>query len=122
MRTPKEAAGRVLPEDAKKVALPSAAPPLSGDGGGSRQDSARIPLANQNQKLGGAPLWAPLKRVPKKILSLLSNLPLAIGEMFTIAALMALGTAPCPLFFFLIRYKTSSRCIWVNPDQESGLP
>ncbi|CAA7393818.1 unnamed protein product [Spirodela intermedia] len=90
VRTSKEAAGRVLPEDAKKVALPSAAPPLSGDGGGSRQESGRVPVGNQ--KLGSAPLWVPLKRVRKKILALLSNLPLAIGEMFTIAALMALGT------------------------------
>ncbi|CAA6657710.1 unnamed protein product [Spirodela intermedia] len=90
VRTSKETAGRVLPEDAKKVALPSAAPPLSGDGGGSRQESGRVSVGNQ--KLGSAPLWVPLKRVRKKILALLSNLPLAIGEMFTIAALMALGT------------------------------
>lgn len=32
-----------------------------------------------------------LKRLPRKVLSVLSNLPLAITEMFTIAALMALG-------------------------------
>ena len=34
-----------------------------------------------------------MKRFPRKILSLLSNLPLAIREMFSVAALMALGTA-----------------------------
>ncbi|KAI3957520.1 hypothetical protein MKX01_001879 [Papaver californicum] len=39
------------------------------------------------------PVFKYLKRVPRKVLSILSNLPLAIGEMFTIAALMALGTA-----------------------------
>lgn len=32
-----------------------------------------------------------LKLIPRRVLSLLSNLPLAIGEMFSIAALMALG-------------------------------
>ncbi|KAI3985909.1 hypothetical protein MKX01_038991 [Papaver californicum] len=39
------------------------------------------------------PVFNYFKRVPSKVLSILSNLPLAIGEMFTIAALMALGTA-----------------------------
>lgn len=34
-----------------------------------------------------------LKRLPRRVLSILSNLPLAIGEMFAIAGLMALGTA-----------------------------
>nr|AKF43185.1 cytochrome c biogenesis protein [Pelargonium tetragonum] len=33
-----------------------------------------------------------LQRFPKRVLTVLSNLTLAIGEMFTIAALMALGT------------------------------
>lgn len=42
------------------------------------------------RKKAGLPLWA--KRVSKKVLSVLSNLPLAIGEMFAIAALMALAT------------------------------
>ncbi|KAJ6805501.1 uncharacterized protein M6B38_180800 [Iris pallida] len=41
-----------------------------------------------------SPSWGVVlfKRIPKRVLSVLSNLPLAIGEMFTIAALMALGT------------------------------
>ncbi|KAH9610579.1 hypothetical protein KSS87_014695 [Heliosperma pusillum] len=33
-----------------------------------------------------------VKRIPQKVLSVLSNLPLAIGEMFAIASLMAIGT------------------------------
>ncbi|KAG8364310.1 hypothetical protein BUALT_Bualt19G0115400 [Buddleja alternifolia] len=50
---------------------------------------------------GGAPVEPPenkkvgsrlLKGLPKKVLSVLSNLPLAIAEMFAVAALMALGT------------------------------
>lgn len=32
-----------------------------------------------------------VKRLPRKVLAVLSNLPLAIGEMFAVAALMALG-------------------------------
>lgn len=32
-----------------------------------------------------------VKRLPRRVLAVLSNLPLAIGEMATIAALMALG-------------------------------
>ncbi|EOA36530.1 hypothetical protein CARUB_v10011579mg [Capsella rubella] len=45
-----------------------------------------------------------LKKLPRKVLSVLSNLPLAITEMFTIAALMALGTVieqgETPDFYF----------------------
>ncbi|CAN8320982.1 unnamed protein product [Cochlearia groenlandica] len=45
-----------------------------------------------------------LKRLRRKVLSILSNLPLAITEMFTIAALMALGTfveqGETPQFYF----------------------
>ncbi|KAL2927925.1 Cytochrome c biogenesis protein CCS1 chloroplastic [Bienertia sinuspersici] len=45
-----------------------------------------------------------LKRIPQKVLSALSNLPLAIGEMFAIAGLMAIGTAidqgETPDFYF----------------------
>ncbi|KAL2927498.1 Cytochrome c biogenesis protein CCS1 chloroplastic [Bienertia sinuspersici] len=45
-----------------------------------------------------------LKRIPQKILSAFSNLPLAIGEMFAIAGLMAIGTAidqgETPDFYF----------------------
>ncbi|KAL1188686.1 Cytochrome c biogenesis protein CCS1 [Cardamine amara subsp. amara] len=41
---------------------------------------------------GGGSKLGFLKRLPRRVLSVLSNLPLAITEMFTIAALMALGT------------------------------
>lgn len=33
-----------------------------------------------------------LKRIPKRLFAVLANLPLAIAEMFAVAALMALGT------------------------------
>ncbi|KAG6421527.1 hypothetical protein SASPL_118083 [Salvia splendens] len=45
-----------------------------------------------------------LKGFPKKVVSILSNLPLAIAEMFALAALMALGTfveqGEAPSFYF----------------------
>lgn len=45
-----------------------------------------------------------VKRLPRRVLAALSNLPLAIGEMAAIAALMALGTAieqgEAPDFYF----------------------
>lgn len=44
-------------------------------------------------KLGsGSGVMGSMKRLPRKVLSVLSYLPLAIGEMFAIAGLMALGT------------------------------
>ncbi|KAL8555976.1 hypothetical protein ACS0TY_003695 [Phlomoides rotata] len=46
------------------------------------------PPPPQSKKVG----LLKLKGFPKKMLALLSNLPLAIGEMFAVAALMALGT------------------------------
>lgn len=39
---------------------------------------------------GGGRSWK-LKGLPKKVLAILSNLPLAIAEMFAVASLMALG-------------------------------
>ncbi|KAF6166569.1 hypothetical protein GIB67_005431 [Kingdonia uniflora] len=39
------------------------------------------------------PVMGLLKKMPRKIITALANLPLAIGEMSTIAALMAIGTA-----------------------------
>lgn len=42
-----------------------------------------------------------LKRLRRKVLSTLSNLPLAITEMFTISALMALGKSHRVLIFLL---------------------
>ena len=46
---------------------------------------------------GGGGFGGLVKRFPRKVLSRLSNLPLAIGEMFTVAALMALGMLLTPL-------------------------
>ncbi|GMN37461.1 hypothetical protein TIFTF001_006829 [Ficus carica] len=57
------------------------------------------PLAEEggNEKVGGKAgsngsggVMGLVKRLPRKVLAVLSNLPLAIGEMFAVAALMAL--------------------------------
>ncbi|OVA18640.1 ResB-like domain [Macleaya cordata] len=68
----------------KKIILSEGAPSLSEDVNGNKEIRANSI---------GNPVFRYFKKVPRKILSVLSNLPLAIGEMFTIAALMALGTA-----------------------------
>lgn len=55
----------------------------SGGAGGSEEAPA---------KLGsGSGVMGLVKRLPRRVLSVLSYLPLAIGEMFAIAGLMALG-------------------------------
>ena len=62
-------------------------PPLSEEGldGDGEAPGEGKKSANKNGVLRAA------KRLPRKILSLLSNLPLAMGELFFGAALMALG-------------------------------
>jgi cytochrome c biogenesis protein len=52
----------------------------TGDGGDNPSPSSSSP-----------PVWRFAKRVSKRTLAVLSNLPLAIGEMATIGSLMALG-------------------------------
>lgn len=73
-----------------KMGLPAKAPPLTsvedgGDGGGREE------LEGAGR---GAASPGLVKKAVRRVLSVLSNLPLAIGEMFTIAALMALGMFP----------------------------
>ncbi|KAK4477087.1 hypothetical protein RD792_016295 [Penstemon davidsonii] len=70
-----------MPTKTKISAPEPGAPPVSGGGG---------PVEPPRSKKVGSGL---LKKLPKKVLSVLSNLPLAIAEMFAVAALMALGTA-----------------------------
>ncbi|XP_038889050.1 cytochrome c biogenesis protein CCS1, chloroplastic isoform X2 [Benincasa hispida] len=82
-----------------KIVLSEAAPPLA------EEESDNTGNAEAEVKAGnGSGLAKLVKRLPKRILGALSNLPLAIGEMFTIAALMALGTVidqgEAPDFYF----------------------
>ncbi|VVA15162.1 PREDICTED: cytochrome [Prunus dulcis] len=85
---------------AKQIILSEGEPPPlaeeSGGAGGSQEAPA---------KLGsGSGVMGLVKRLPRRILSVLSYLPLAIGEMFAIAGLMALGTfidqGEAPDFYF----------------------
>lgn len=64
------------------------APPVSEESGSG--NGVVPPKAAGGGGGGGGPLGF-VKRLPRRVLSVLSNLPLAIGEMFAIAALMALG-------------------------------
>lgn len=65
---------------------PGGAPGVSG--GGSGGDPKKSPKKVDSWKLKG---------LPKKVLAVLSNLPLAIAEMCAVAALMALGIVPAPI-------------------------
>ncbi|KAL4363158.1 hypothetical protein GQ457_04G003150 [Hibiscus cannabinus] len=65
----------------KKILLSDSAPELSNEQGKAKAEES------------GGGTWRVIRKLPRKVLSVLSNLPLAIGEMFTIAALMAIGTA-----------------------------
>ncbi|KAJ6906065.1 hypothetical protein NC652_023726 [Populus alba x Populus x berolinensis] len=69
-----------------KILLSNSAPPvLSEESGGGGGNGEKVPVKTGTGALGF------LKRLPRKVLAVLSNLPLAIGEMFSIAVLMALG-------------------------------
>lgn len=73
-----------------KIVGPDEKAPLLPEEGGSAASNGGAQSKPRRKKAAGG-LGLLLKRFPKKVLSILSNLPLAIGEMFTIAGLMALG-------------------------------
>jgi len=80
----------------KQIVFFDAAPPVAQpqpqpQQGGSAAEKGESGKATTKEGGGNAAL-ALLRRATKKTLSALSNLPLAISEMFAIAALMALGT------------------------------
>ncbi|WJX51522.1 copper chaperone, variant 2 [Trifolium repens] len=71
----------------QKIVLSEASPPPL------RQDNdeingGNVSVSSKNKK----GLYGVVNKLSKKVLKILSNLPLAIGEMFTIAFLMGLGT------------------------------
>ncbi|XP_004507404.1 cytochrome c biogenesis protein CCS1, chloroplastic [Cicer arietinum] len=81
----------------RKILLSEASPPpLTID----NDDTVNLPASPKNKK---APFGV-AKILSKKVLQILSNLPLAIAEMFAIAFLMALGTfidqGQTPEFYF----------------------
>lgn len=71
----------------KTISLSDSAPPVTEETHGEISGDR----SGGNGGGGGKEGLGFLKRLPRKVLSILSNLPLAITEMFTIAALMALG-------------------------------
>ncbi|KAF5443981.1 hypothetical protein F2P56_036491 [Juglans regia] len=83
----------------KKIVLSEVAPPL-GEEGGKGTGNGKAPV--KSGRGGGAMGF--VKKFPRKVLAILSNLPLAIGEMSTVAGLMALGTVidqgEAPGFYF----------------------
>lgn len=85
LKVPKQENTKKEKPISEKIVVADEAPPLAEDGGGGE-----APPPSPTKVSGTSLGW--LKRVPRRVLSILSNLPLAIGEMFTIAALMALGT------------------------------
>uniref|UniRef100_A0A0E0KJI0 ResB-like domain-containing protein n=1 Tax=Oryza punctata TaxID=4537 RepID=A0A0E0KJI0_ORYPU len=86
----------------KQVVFFDAAPPVSQRGGGGGGEEEREGKVARRKKENAA--LGLIRRVTKRTLSLLSNLPLAISEMFAIAALMALGTVidqgEAPSYYF----------------------
>ena len=72
----------------KKILLSNSAPPVVSEeigGGGGGGGGEKVSVKERSGALGF------LKRLPRKVLAVLSILPLAIGEMFVIAVLMAPG-------------------------------
>lgn len=69
----------------KKIILSEEVPPPLAEGSGVANESEEVLGKKRNGVMGL------VKRFPRKVLSVLSYLPLAIGEMFAVAVLMALG-------------------------------
>lgn len=69
-----------------KVKVPGEAPSVVS----KENDTAAAPVESRGSTGGGGLLV--LKKLPRKVLAVLANLPLAIGEMFAVAGFMALGT------------------------------
>lgn len=70
----------------KKIVLSEVAPPL-GEEGGEGTGNGKVPVKSGS----GGGVMKLVKKFSRKVLAILSNLPLAIGEMSTVAGLMALG-------------------------------
>lgn len=84
----------------QKIVLSEASPPPLTEDDKNNGDSKDVP--ESSKKKGGLSGVANMLR--RKTLQILSNLPLAIGEMFAVASLMALGTfidqGEAPDFYF----------------------
>lgn len=83
-------------------------------------DTQPPPLKNE-EALGKAErkrgVFGLVKRLPKRVMAVFSNLPLAIGEMFAIAGLMALGMWPYSffiLFCFWFYFSHFCSMVWLG--------
>ncbi|CAJ2679198.1 cytochrome c biogenesis protein CCS1 chloroplastic-like [Trifolium pratense] len=72
----------------QKIVLSEASPPPLTQDNDDIINGGNVPVSSKNKK----GLYGVVNKLTKKVLQILSNLPLAIGEMFTIAFLMGLGT------------------------------
>lgn len=90
----------------KKIILSEGSPPPLVEEDGEATENEEV-KANSGNRSGVMRL---IKRLPRKILSVLSNLPLAIGEMFAVAALMAIGML---VFKYSILDVYTNILIWV---------
>ncbi|KAM5549006.1 cytochrome c biogenesis protein CCS1, chloroplastic [Rosa sericea] len=86
LKTPQENKNSKSKNISKKIILSEGAPPPLEEKGGGATGGDKAPAKSGSGVMGS------MKRLPRKVLSVLSYLPLAIGEMFVIAGLMALGT------------------------------
>ncbi|NP_001297058.1 cytochrome c biogenesis protein CCS1, chloroplastic [Solanum lycopersicum] len=78
-------------KEKSRISVPGSdgvAPPVVESEEGSVGNGGRKVEETKNGVVG----FGLLKKLPRKVVGILSNLPLAIAEMFAIAALMALGT------------------------------
>ncbi|XP_062212539.1 cytochrome c biogenesis protein CCS1, chloroplastic [Phragmites australis] len=86
----------------KQIVFFDAAPPVSQSQQGGDEEGKRRELTKDGKDANAALALA--RRATKRTLAVLSNLPLAISEMFAIAALMALGTVidqgEAPSYYF----------------------
>ncbi|KAK4377305.1 hypothetical protein RND71_003601 [Anisodus tanguticus] len=80
--------GKTIKEKSGSVPGNDGAPPIVEMEEGSRGNDGKKVEKLKNSGVG----FGLLKKFPRKVLGILSNLPLAIAEMFAVAALMALGT------------------------------
>ncbi|KAL7002733.1 copper chaperone [Sarracenia purpurea var. burkii] len=99
LKATKQSVERESKSVAKKIIISEGAPSLSEDSGAA--GNGGVTASPERNAAGGLKL---LKKLPRRVLAVLSNLPLAIGEMASIAALMALGTVieqgEAPDFYF----------------------
>lgn len=101
----------------QKIVLSEASPPPLTEDDKNNGDSKDVP--ESSKKKGGLSGVANMLR--RKTLQILSNLPLAIGEMFAVASLMALGICSSFLLFSLLIWTSHMFYLFVVLKKNYGL-